>query len=425
MALLDSFYGTTPDYLGGLLGETELNRLRGQAQDQSLMTMATALLQAGAPSRTPGGGALAIAQGLQQGQQAYKQALNQGLQEKLQATQLGEVMRKQQEAEAVRKFLPNLMTQGPSTTTPEQLMMRGQPTQGVVRDDEGQMLPGGSVIPAMTTPGPMTINKDALMKLALASPETFAKYKALLPEYKFDSGVAYEVSPFGGVKQVAGQDKNQRLTGEESNIALRLFGTNNAAELANIPGSSQAIERASVSLKRAGANIFNMTDGQKGFTNLMDLKKAFGNEPIYKDLSGMQSAYGQVVAGIDQKTPIGDIAGATKIMKLLDPGSVVRETELGMAMQATGKMDLLQNYFDNWKAGTKLTDKQRVEFKQLANELYNAAAQGYNDKRKEYKTLGEAYKLDADTALGPEAKLMSIMNGSYDPYKKYGLTKRP
>lgn len=190
MALLDSFYGTTPDYLGGLLGENELNRLRGQAQDQSLMTMASALLQAGAPSRTPGGGALAIAQGLQQGQQAYKQALNQGLQEKLQATQLGEVMRKQQEAEAVRKFLPNLMTPGAVEQN-----WSGAPEQISNYFQTGAM---------PTQQGPATVNKDALAKLALVSPETYAKYK---PEYKEVNGQLVEISPLGGISTVAGKEK--------------------------------------------------------------------------------------------------------------------------------------------------------------------------------------------------------------------------
>ena len=48
MALLDSFYGETPAYFGGLLGEDELKRLQGQAQSQSNLGMAAALLRAGA-----------------------------------------------------------------------------------------------------------------------------------------------------------------------------------------------------------------------------------------------------------------------------------------------------------------------------------------------------------------------------------------
>jgi hypothetical protein len=285
MALLD-FYGETPSYLGGLLGEDELKRLQGAAQGQANLNMAAALLEAGAPSRTPGGGALAIAQGLQQGQQAYRQALNQGLQEKMVGMQLGELVRKQQEAEAVRKFLPNIIQQG--DVIPGQAMMYGQPTQGVIRDDEGNLMPGGSM--TAPTQGAPSINRDALMKLAVASPETFAKYKALLPEYKFDSGVAYEVSPFGGVKQVAGEDKNLRLTGEESNIALRMFGTNSATELAKIPGASQAIESASVALKKAGATSINMPTGEERKAAVLANRMNFGVQQMNQAIGADPSA---------------------------------------------------------------------------------------------------------------------------------------
>ena len=94
MALLDIF-GTTPSYYGGLLGEDELNRVRQQAQQQALQNTALALLQAGAPSRTPGNEALAIAQGLAGGQQAYKQTMQEGLQNKMQEMQIQDYMRKQ------------------------------------------------------------------------------------------------------------------------------------------------------------------------------------------------------------------------------------------------------------------------------------------------------------------------------------------
>ena len=99
MALLDIF-GTTPSYYGGLLGEDELNRVRQQAQQQALQNTALALLQAGAPSRTPGNEALAIAQGLAGGQQAYRQTMQEGLKDKMQEMQIQDYMRKQKEAEA-------------------------------------------------------------------------------------------------------------------------------------------------------------------------------------------------------------------------------------------------------------------------------------------------------------------------------------
>lgn len=165
-------------------------------------------------------------------------------------------------------------------------------------------------------------------------------------------------------------------------------------------------------LRQAGAasTTVNVAEGQKGFENEMKLASAFRGEPIYKDFNEMKSAYGQVLSSLNQGTPIGDVAGATKVMKLLDPGSVVRESELGIAMAAGGRMDRLRNYFDLWSSGNKLTPTQREDFKALSNELYAAAAQAYNAKRNEYKGFGNAYNFkNLDAALGAPATTPSVM----------------
>ncbi len=156
--------------------------------------------------------------------------------------------------------------------------------------------------------------------------------------------------------------------------------------------------------------VIDMTGGQKGFENEMKLASAFKQEPIYKDFSDMKSSFGQVVSSLSQGTPIGDVAGATKVMKLLDPGSVVRETELGIAMAAAGRMDRLNNYFNNMMTGQKLTPTQREDFKALSNELYAAAGQAYNQKRSEYEQFGNAYGFkNLNTALGVPATIPSLM----------------
>jgi hypothetical protein len=279
MALLDSLFGQVPSYYGGLLGEDELSRLRQQAQEQGTLNTAMALLQAGAPSRTPGGGALAIAQGLQQGQKAYREALNQGLQEKMAGLQVQDLIRKRQEEEAVRRFLPQIMQPGQveqNWQSPEQI---------------GQFFQTGAM---PTQRGPSTINRDALQQLALASPEQFAKIstglKAFQPEYKAVGDYLYEISPYGGeAKQVATGGKKALLTGEESNIALRLFGTNDPEALKAIPGSSDAIEKASIALKKAGATSINMPTGEERKAAVLANRMNFGvqqmNQAIGQDPS--------------------------------------------------------------------------------------------------------------------------------------------
>ena len=178
MALLDIF-GTTPSYYGGLLGEDELNRVRQQAQQQALQNTALALLQAGAPSRTPGNEALAIAQGLAGGQQAYKQSMQEGLQGKMQEMQIQDFMLKQREAQAqkvrqqqMREMFPQIFTQ---TVTPEQQTMYGEAAR-VVRDDEGNLMPGAQITPAQRQ---ISVDPNKLQALAMLSNDPLAAYSQI------------------------------------------------------------------------------------------------------------------------------------------------------------------------------------------------------------------------------------------------------
>jgi len=157
-------------------------------------------------------------------------------------------------------------------------------------------------------------------------------------------------------------------------------------------------------------NIVNINEGQKGLENVMKIGAAFKNEPIYKEYQGMQTAFNQVNTALNQETPIGDLAGATKMMKMMDEGSTVRESELALAMAAAGRMDRLKNYLNQAMTGQKLTPTQRIEFKALSNELYAAAGQAYNNKRSEYQAFAEAYQLpNIGTAIGAPANVPSII----------------
>lgn len=157
-----------------------------------------------------------------------------------------------------------------------------------------------------------------------------------------------------------------------------------------------------LSQKRAGASSVSVNTGQKGLDNTLKLRGDFRSEPIYKAHQEVQSAYSQIQQSLKMASPVGDLAGATKIMKLLDPGSVVRESELGMAMAASGAMDRLTNYATNVVNGTKLTPTQRVDFQKLADALYMESGKQYNSKRGEYQGIAERNGLSVPDVLGAE-----------------------
>lgn len=156
--------------------------------------------------------------------------------------------------------------------------------------------------------------------------------------------------------------------------------------------------------KRPVTNV-NVNTGQQGFDNALKLRTDFRNEPIYKGFEEVKSANNQIKQAAAMATPAGDLAAATKIMKILDPGSVVRESELGMAMAASGLEDRVKNYANMVITGQKLTPTQRKDFTELGQQLYNISAEQFNVKRNEYASIAERNKLDVDTAVGATAPI--------------------
>lgn len=164
-------------------------------------------------------------------------------------------------------------------------------------------------------------------------------------------------------------------------------------------------------LKRAGGTNLNVNTGQHGFDNALKLRSDFRAEPIYKGFEETKAAKLQIDQASKMASPAGDLAAATKIMKILDPGSVVRESELGMAMAATGVEDKVRNYAKMVIDGTKLTPSQRKDFTELSSKLYNASAEQFNQKRNEYAGIAERNKLDVNAAVGSPAEIKVTQGG--------------
>jgi hypothetical protein len=419
-AIFGGGMGGTPSGLDALLTEDQ-RKLLGR---NAAMSAAAALLQAGGRSATPINLGQALGSALQAGQQGYQQARAGSLQDVLLGQKLTEAQRA---AKADADFLRMLQPPEAAAAAPAPM----QPLTGEAVPPIERFM-SETVPAAPTAPAPMTTNA-----LANLSPQQ----RALIGGLGREKGTQYLLE---AMKPEATPENIKTL--RALGLPVTLEGLRQLDKPEPSPAESRLLREAGVpvtlenimQLRRSGATNVNvkvpvdMTSGQKGFENEMSLGKAFKSEPIYKDFSDMQAAFGQVVSSLSAGTPIGDVAGATKIMKLLDPGSVVRESELAIAMAASGRMDRLQNYFSNMMSGQKLTPTQRDDFKALANELYAAAGQAYNQKRGEYEGFGQAYGFkNLNTALGAPAKIPSLMRnapgagGGAAPSTGGGGTTRP
>ena len=133
---------------------------------------------------------------------------------------------------------------------------------------------------------------------------------------------------------------------------------------------------------------------QDVFKQEQDTRKDYISTPEVKAFNEMKTSYGQINAGLNAKSAAGDLTAATKFMKLLDPGSVVRESELYLAMDATGVLDKMTNYSARLSRGEKLTPSQREDFRNIANQLYKAAENTKLNYDKQYEEIALSNNLD-------------------------------
>jgi hypothetical protein len=89
-------------------------------------------------------------------------------------------------------------------------------------------------------------------------------------------------------------------------------------------------------------------------------------------------------------------------MKMLDPGSVVRETEFATARDTAGLYTRLENSLKKAESGQFLQPKQREEFVNLAKQYLDSAQKKAGDDKKALGVVVKNYKLNPDNVFGPE-----------------------
>lgn len=143
-------------------------------------------------------------------------------------------------------------------------------------------------------------------------------------------------------------------------------------------------------------------DPAKSFEQEEKLRKEFqGRTKVYGELG---TTYSNMKSSADAKTGPGDIALITGFMKMLDPGSVVRETEFATARDTAGLYERLQNQAQKLQSGQLFTldSKQRKEYTDLAKQYLDSAQKKAADDKKALGVVVKNYRLNPDNVFGPE-----------------------
>jgi len=140
-------------------------------------------------------------------------------------------------------------------------------------------------------------------------------------------------------------------------------------------------------------------DPSKRFEAEQKLRKEYSDQT--KPFVEVKEAYRRVQAS--DNTGPGDIALIYGYMKMLDPGSVVREGEFATASNSSGVPVAIQNLYNKAISGQRLTDGQRKTFKSQAGKLAGAAEIREKEVRSGIETVAKSYKLNTANIFGTAA----------------------
>jgi hypothetical protein len=134
------------------------------------------------------------------------------------------------------------------------------------------------------------------------------------------------------------------------------------------------------------------TDGLKPeqvFTQEQQLANQFQTKT--KDFRDVRDAYGRIQVSAKDPSAAGDLALIFNYMKMLDPGSTVREGEFANAQNAAGIPERIVNSYNKALSGERLAPTQRADFTGRAKGLYNQALRQYEKTKFETRKRASMY----------------------------------
>lgn len=113
-----------------------------------------------------------------------------------------------------------------------------------------------------------------------------------------------------------------------------------------------------------------------------------------KDFKTIQSAWRSIKTSGGEPSAAGDMSLIFGYMKLLDPGSTVREGEYANAQNAGGVPDRVIASYNKIINGQILSDSQRKDFIGQAKKQYDSRLGEYSGLKKSYTQLAKEYGLE-------------------------------
>lgn len=229
------------------------------------------------------------------------------------------------------------------------------------------------------------------------------------PQYGFTKDkvrIAYQLGDRGGMKIIdvtPTPDTYTVDTGANIQILSRLDNT----VVDTIPKEATPDQQQRLLIEK---DRKTKEDENRILTRAKNLRAEFNN--ITKEMRDVGLAYGKIQASSTEPSAAGDIALLINYMKMLDPGSVVREGEFATAQNAGGVEARVRAQYNNLLRGERLTESQRADFLASAGRVLVPYRDQFEATKQRYSTLAESQGVNASDV---------VIN---DPFSGFGVIKR-
>jgi hypothetical protein len=205
-----------------------------------------------------------------------------------------------------------------------------------------------------------------------------------------------EANAKGVEARYAEQAAKDAIKKRAADLGLTTAQTNQALATTKKLGTETAKAALELEALKATGGI----DPEKKFTQEEKIRKEWqGRSKMYGELQG---TFNTLQASASSANGPGDIALITGFMKMLDPGSVVRETEFATARDTAGLFTQLQNRLEKAQNGQLLSPQQRKEYVALSQKYLDSAKKKADQEKKDLGIVVKNYKLNPENVFGAE-----------------------
>ena len=145
--------------------------------------------------------------------------------------------------------------------------------------------------------------------------------------------------------------------------------------------------------------------------NFSKIRNAYKGEKAVDFYQKLRSTWQKIDVAYEQayeveNPQVADVSMVFNYMKMLDPGSTVREGEYATAKNTSGIAQGILNEYNKAVGGGFLSDAQRRDFRQMAWKLFQEESSNVQELNERYKSQGEAFNVDVGTILEDPTKII-------------------